>query len=162
MNSKLLIYGIFCSINAWFFLIQPSSADALTAIDKPCTKAEVVFARGSGSHLGDRDGEAARFFSQLENRIPSSITFNKYELGAESYGGYLYPAVAVNDWSFGNGIGAFISAGSALQYGDSVRKGVNELLSYLSQRHVKCDSAETSISSEAFRRVLKWSVKLSL
>lgn len=112
------------------------------SVDNPCKKIEIIFARGSGQTINDDKKEAFRFFNQIQNRL-STIPINTYELGTESYGNHKYPATPVNNWSFLNGLGAFLSVGQHFAYGNSVNDGVEELKSYLSQRYNKCKSAGT-------------------
>lgn len=96
----------------------------------------------------DDKNTAARFFGQINDRIndsgnPQSIQMHKYELGTETYDGYKYPAVKINNEGFLNGIGASLSSGFYFSYGDSVNQGIGELFSYLKKRHAKCKNAKT-------------------
>ena len=131
--SYLVILGI-CLFNF-------DNTHALS-IDSTCTKIEVIFSRGSGSKIAD--GEAIRFFNEIEHRLSgSNISQRGYELGTEPYGGYQYPAISVSGWGNLTMLGASLSAGEFFAYGDSVKQGVGELNSYLTQRHNKCKSSNT-------------------
>lgn len=124
--------------------VLSSNISHAAKIDNTCTSVEVIFARGSGGKIDDATAEAARYFSQLKTRIKTeNISYDKYELGSETYGGYQYPAIAVNNWSFLNGLGASLSAGYYFNYGDSVKQGIGELQTYLKQRHAKCEGSKT-------------------
>jgi len=142
MKSKCVFLIVFF-LTITVLIVNSNTSSALS-IDNQCTIVETIFARGSGQPLQDR--EATRFKTEIGNRLKdeSVISINNYELGTESYGGYRYPAVSVNnDWLHTNAIGAFVSGGQAFAYGDSVKQGVGELKSYLSQRYAKCKSAGT-------------------
>lgn len=121
----------------------PDDTHALT-VNESCAKVETIFARGSGQKVSDSEADAARYFNQIIFRInDESIPHNDYELGTEMYGGYQYPAIKVDNWSFLNGLGASLSAGYHFSYGDSVKKGVGELQSYIKQRYSKCEKSNT-------------------
>ena len=116
------------------------------ALDNSCPKVQLVFARGSGMSLGAENREGSRFNNELKRRIKKPYTYQYYELGTESYGGYAYPAVGVgvDSWAHvSNTLGAAITAGMGNEYGNSVKVGVNELKSYLGQRYRKCKSSGT-------------------
>jgi len=137
---KLLIGSLLVALG--FCLATQSSAHALK-VDDACKLVEVIFARGSGGGAPN-DEEADKYVRQIEDRIKdSSISNHTYILGQESYGGNQYPHVAVDNWSFLTGIGASLSSGQYYTYGNSVWQGVNELQSYLTQRHAKCKSTGT-------------------
>ena len=121
-------------------VFNSQGGSALT-VDDSCKKVETIFARGSGATL--EGGEATRFWQELNRRLTSSLTPHHYELGMEKYGGYQYPAVDVGNFWNGNALGAITSAGQNYDYGNSVRAGVLELQSYISQRYEKCKSFGT-------------------
>lgn len=136
-----LSFSLILSLILTVFLPNISNA---AKIDEGCTNVEVIFARGSGGEIGDMAAEATRYFDQLKARIKvENISYGKYELGAEVYNGQQYPAVAVDKWSFLNGLGASLSAGNHFNYGESVKKGIGELQAYLKQRHAKCEESGT-------------------
>ena len=139
--KKLL--GIALLISFLYSVILPGTSSALS-VDNQCTDVELIFARGSGQALAQPDIEASVFFEQIQDRfLNETISINQYELGSEEYNGAQYPAVAVNDWSFLNGLGASVGAGHSFAYGDSVNEGVSELQSYITQRHTKCMESNT-------------------
>lgn len=145
MNRKGIFLTIFSLIIAVLILTQAHTSYA-ASIDKDCSTVEILFARGSGQDVNQEKAEAVTFFDQISERLRSSTLPPpmKYELGTESYGGYQYPAIALNnDQFYSNAIGAAVSGGAAFEYGDSVKQGVGELQSYLSQRYTKCKSAGT-------------------
>ena len=137
---KFLIYSLLAALS--FCLAAQDSARALKA-DDACESVEIIFARGSGEGAPN-DDEADQYMDQIEGRIKNSpLSNHKYILGQESYNGSQYPHIAVNNWSFMNGIGASLSSGTLFAYGDSVNAGVNELQTYLIRRHAKCKSVGT-------------------
>lgn len=104
-----------------------------------CKTAEIVFVRGSGQGLADRD--AKRFFDQIDSRLNPNTSTHKYELGTEFYGGNKYPAVSISPWE--NKLNAavpWLKANNA-QYTDSVKAGEGELRTYLAQRVANCPTS---------------------
>jgi hypothetical protein len=99
-----------------------------------CGDVTVVFARGSGQDLRER--EAPVFFDSVDNRLGVDVRVTRYELGTESQGGARYPAVggwrdvleAEASWT------GFLGG----RYRASVAAGVTELTSYLTQRADAC------------------------
>jgi predicted esterase len=99
----------------------------------PCADATLLFARGSGQGLNER--EAPAFFEEIERNAPD-VLVNRYELGAESHGGARYPAVggwrdmieAEASWT------GFLGG----DYRASVAAGVTELASYVNERAARC------------------------
>jgi Mg-chelatase subunit ChlD len=118
----------------------PSGVAGAAEVDRTCTDVEAVFARGSGQSLGDREFSA--FDRELDGRLGGGVTYDSYELGTESYGGYQYPAVDVGNVFNGNPIGAKFSSGYAWDYGDSVWAGVQELIGYLYDRAAICSDTQ--------------------
>lgn len=114
---------------------MPATA-ATTGLDGECATVEVVFARGSGQGTGD--GEAERFRAQIDSRVKAPLSYNYYELGSQKIDGFQYPAVKVDGWESGTGVGAKITSGGAWRYGDSVNQGVDELDRYIEKRIAKC------------------------
>lgn len=105
-----------------------------------CGDITIVFARGSGQALNDR--EAPKFLGDLADRL-GGLTVNGYELGTEPHGGAGYPAVGIGAdslQSFKNLIEADASwtGGAGGQYRQSVADGVTELSSYLDSRSSRC------------------------
>lgn len=114
--------------------------------DSSCKDVQIIFARGSGSALGDNK-EAERFFEQLEKRIMEPTTRKRYELGT-GWPGYdnpdnLYPAVAIaGGIAYSVGLGAQVSDGEYYEYGLSVLRGVMELQLFLSMQADKCPNTK--------------------
>jgi cutinase len=100
----------------------------------PCSEVTLVFARGSGQRLGER--EAPMFFETVGGRVGDTATIARYELGSGSYGGSRYPAVG-GSWDV---LEAEASWAGFLggQYRASVAAGVAELTGFLSQRAHDC------------------------
>jgi Mg-chelatase subunit ChlD len=123
-------------------LIIPPAA-AADPVTLTCAPVEAIFARGSGQKVDDP--EARRFREQLKARIALPSTVNQYELGTASIDGHSYPAVPVGTdkgfESIWNTIGAGITGGGGLAYGDSVNTGVDELTAYLTKRAAACPDA---------------------
>lgn len=106
---------------------------------EPCADVTLVFARGSGQMLGQR--EAREYFSRLADRL-DGVSVNAYELGTEPHGGGQYPAVGISgslqsyknlleaEWSWTGGLGG--------EYRASVASGVTEFTSFLSDRAARC------------------------
>ena len=57
----------------------------------PCGDVTLVFARGSGQDLSER--EAPIFFDSVDDRLDRDVRVARYELGTEAHGGARYPAV---------------------------------------------------------------------
>lgn len=137
---KLIAGGFLLALSFCFVAYENSYA---LKVDDDCEPIEVIFARGSGEGAPN-DDETDKYIGQIGDRIKSGpLTSHPYVLGQESYGGYKYPHVAVSDWSFLNGLGASLSSGNYFAYGDSIRQGVNELQTYITQRHAKCIGHDT-------------------
>ncbi len=101
-----------------------------------CQDVNVIFARGSGQPLKKEESE--RFFDQIKARLPSSLKFERYELGEAAQNGHQYPAVNVSNALNGNALGAWLSAGTANDYGKSVQEGSAELSNYLVNLRSRC------------------------
>ncbi|GAA0259646.1 cutinase family protein [Cryptosporangium japonicum] len=106
-----------------------------------CGEVAVVFARGSGQGLAQR--ESAVFLRALSGRLGDDVSATAYELGSASYGGARYPAVGVGVDSgdaFANLLdaGAFWTGNEGHRYRASVAAGVTELRAYLAQRVRTC------------------------
>jgi len=146
--KKLLLSLLSFSVLVLGLTLIKSYPAHAAEVDRGCKNVEAIFARGSGSKIGENNGDAITFFQALQKRLTNSnLSFDNYELGKEHYGGYMYPAVAVDNWSFSNAIGAYFSAGGTsggfTTYGVSVLGGINELKSYLTQRYEKCKAVGT-------------------
>ena len=93
--------------------------------------------------MQDQDGEATRYFQEVARRINNPVTFNAYELGTEKYSGYQYPAILATLTNFVRAINTTIGLDDYYTYAQSVHQGVNELQSYIAQRHTKYKESET-------------------
>ena len=94
-----------------------------------CRDYEFIFARGSGQKLNDND------FAAFKAAIVKNIEYEKvgfYELGQRANG---YPAVAAD---FSVSLGAIVSAGESYKFGESVDRGVSELVSYIKSKSKQC------------------------
>jgi hypothetical protein len=101
---------------------------------RPCGDVTLVFARGSGQELNER--EAPVFFADVERVLGTGVSVTTYELGAESHGGARYPAAggwrdmieAEASWT------GFLGG----RYRASVAAGVTEMTSYVTERAAAC------------------------
>ncbi|MET4144240.1 hypothetical protein ABIB45_001107 [Arthrobacter sp. UYCo732] len=118
-------------------------ATAADPVAEACANVETIFARGSGQDL--RQPAALRFRDQIDDRLAAPLTLNQYELGTSTIDGHSYPAVPVGTdtglESIWNTVGAGVTAGGGLAYGDSVNAGVDELTAYLTKRAAACPEA---------------------
>ncbi|SHM54327.1 cutinase family protein [Cryptosporangium aurantiacum] len=106
-----------------------------------CGDVTVVFARGSGQRLAQR--ESAVFFAALSVRLGTAVRATAYELGTATYGGTRYPAVGVgvdSSDAFENLLdaGSYWTGNAGGRYRASVRAGAIELRAYLEQRLRAC------------------------
>ncbi len=107
--------------------------------DQKCDEVKIIFARGSGESLNDSSYEAWQY--SLDYMLYGlDLRYSYFELGSDSNSEYQYPAVAVaGSWAgIGNLIGAYVSAGSAFQFGASVVEGSNELIAYINHYSSLC------------------------
>ena len=127
--------GITCAIVgtlsvSTFSLIIPALADHTTR----CGGVTLVFARGSGQELGER--EAPAFFNSIDNHLGSDVRVTRYELGTDSHGGARYqPVGGWRDMLEAEASWTGVLGG---QYRASVAAGVAELTNYLTQRARAC------------------------
>jgi hypothetical protein len=113
-----------------------------TAKSQPilCQDVTSIFARGSGR---DRhtSKEWTRFQAQLDLRMKESkLRYLSYELGSQSQNGHQYPATSIDE--FGVKLGAWLSAGTAHSYGNSVDEGNMELATYLAKIITACPDSK--------------------
>jgi hypothetical protein len=109
-------------------------ASGLVDAVRPCGDVTLVFARGSGQGLNER--EAPAFFDEVSRGLRPGITVARYELGEQSYGGARYPArggwrdmlEAEASWA------GFLGG----RYRASVAAGVTELTNYVTERAAIC------------------------
>jgi hypothetical protein len=104
-----------------------------------CYDMEFIWARGSGSPMNAP--EYKEFKRRIEQQTASAGfngVVNFYELGTAPGG---YPAQKVFEMTpegIGVMLGAKLSAGSEFAYGDSVRRGADELQNYIRERLAAC------------------------
>ncbi|MBR1802239.1 cutinase family protein [Candidatus Saccharibacteria bacterium] len=96
--------------------------------DSSCKDYELIFARGSGQDLNDKDFRAVK--AALKSKI-SEDELDFYELGEN--GGYKAVSIDVKI-----ALGAYISAGNSYEFGASVESGVKELLSHINSETKRC------------------------
>lgn len=100
-----------------------------------CNDLEIIFVRGSGSAF--RGEDYVEFENSMNNALSgTSLKYAFYELGESTHGGAQYPAagIGVDSWdSFATTVGAYVSAGEAYAFGESVNQGVQELTSYIKE-----------------------------
>lgn len=114
-----------------------------THAEQKCDEVQFLFARGSGEVLDGPSYQAWR--SSIENALYGlDLQYSFFELGSDPNSEHQYPAVAVaGSWAgIGNLIGAYISAGSAFEFGASVIEGVGELSEYLSNYSAVCSQTK--------------------
>lgn len=99
-----------------------------------CKEAEIIFARGSGQKLGDRDAVALKNALQKQ-LIGNGISYRFYELGESEQAGAKYPATGLN---IINVIGTLISRGEANRFGESVETGAKEMAEHVKQLSQNC------------------------
>lgn len=105
-----------------------------------CSDVQLVFARGSGQGLNDK--QFVRFRDQLVERLDGSgATIDVHELGSGGYS-HQYPAVPVaNVWD-GNALGGKVTGGMAGDYGNSVWEGVFEYTELMVDLYQRCPTTK--------------------
>ena len=128
----------FLKIFFLLFLIVPIiySVNVISISAEDCSDYEFIFARGSGQKLNDIDFTA--FKNSVIEGVKEDISF--YELGQSKNG---YPAKSVD---FNTALGAFVSAGNSYSYGESVERGVTELISRVKNETKRCKDKRFIIS----------------
>ncbi len=114
-----------------------------SALATSCDDVQFIFARGSGEALSDVSFNA--WHSALERQVSRlALKYSFYELGSSAHGGYQYPAVSVSNGLGGimTLAGAYVSGGSAFDFGASVDQGANELKSYLTEVSRACPTTK--------------------
>ncbi|TQS40154.1 cutinase family protein [Cryptosporangium phraense] len=134
--SRLWCLSLLCL--CW---VVPVGAVPAAATDSGCGDVTVVFARGSGQRLGQR--ESAAFLTSFSARLGVDVRATAYELGTASYGGARYPAVGVgvnSSDAFANLLDAasFWTGNEGGRYRASVASGVAELRAYVGSRLAAC------------------------
>lgn len=133
------IIKIFCAIILALQLIVTTSPVKATS----CDDVRFIFARGSGEQLSGPSATAWK--DTLTTKVSkTSLSYSFYELGSKSWGGAQYPAVAVSGslGAIGNLVGAYITAGSAFEFGRSVEEGERELKAYLKTISSSCPNTK--------------------
>ena len=95
-----------------------------------CSSLEFIFARGSGQSMNDSDFKAYKEAIELK-KGNNNVSF--HELSRN------YPAVAVG---FNMALGAIVSAGNSYEFGESVEKGVSELVGYIRTESKNCPNKQ--------------------
>ena len=130
MTLLLILVLIFPTI---FFSNIANSLD-----DSNCKDYELVFARGSGQSLGDKDFRALK--SAVIEKIPESkIDF--YEIGENGY-----KAVTID---FNVALGAYVSAGESYEFGESIKKGIRELISHINSEIKHCKNKKLILAASS-------------
>lgn len=127
---------IICSTFANLFFTHPTHA-------KSCDDVQFIFARGSGEKLNDTSYQSWK--TEITNQLSSSsLKYSFYELGSSNQAGYQYPAVAVSGDFQGitNLLGAYIGAGQAYEFGESVMQGEIELNVYTRRINSGCPNTK--------------------
>lgn len=118
--SRIVLAGL-AVVGSLGWHYQPVNARA-------CDDVRFVFARGSGESLGGPNETAWR--TAVDEVMRSTgLKYSFYELGTRPHHGAQYGAVPVSGsmQGFGNLLGAYVSGGSAYDFGRSVGDGVGEL-----------------------------------
>lgn len=111
-------------------------SQSVTAENSNCKDVSFIFARGSGQKVKTGPDYLA-FKSAVENKIADlNITYDFYDLGSRVIDGHQYPAVSIENPL--TATGAIVSAGDANRFGDSVKAGRAELISYVSNIASAC------------------------
>lgn len=125
----------------------PSGQNHAFATSPPnsCVDIEFIFARGSGEDLNDVSMSAWR--SEITAALSKSnlaLSYHFFELGSDPDSEYQYPAVPVAGSvnGIGNLLGAYVSAGSAFEFGRSVRAGEQELIKYVDDMTRSCPATQ--------------------
>ena len=139
MKQKCFFMAILMALSLAINSTPVYPAEAATA----CKDYEVIFARGSGSKLGDAD--YVSFTKSLRAKLAAAnVSYSFYELGTKVQGGYQYPAVEVSN--LGTLLGAKVSAGRAFSYGRSVKQGIGELKTYVNNLAEVCQDTKFIIA----------------
>ncbi len=105
------------------------SVNVISIPAEDCSDYEFIFARGSGQKMNDVDYK--EFKGQIKDKLKDqNISF--YELGSSKNG---YEAIPIN---FKTALGAYISAGASYEYGESIERGVTELISRIKSESKRC------------------------
>lgn len=113
----LIAIGLFCNLN-------PSRVSAAT-----CPDLKIIYARGSGAtRFANADYQA--FKSSLESKLQGTNLIYEFD-------DLDYPAIGISGDNITVALGAFISGGEAYEFGDSVKQGINKLVSLVNDNSCK-------------------------
>lgn len=111
-----------------------------------CKDIKVIFVDGSGAQIGGTDNNYLDYRNAIDEVLKTTgLSYDFYELGTESHGGYKYPAAGIGIESlkdFLTTVGAYFSAGESYTYGASVSQGVGELYSYINETVAVCENTK--------------------
>ena len=116
-------------------IIAAASCYINTASADDCKDLYIIFARGSGEAKYGQNYQT--FKSELSAILNHMINYEFIDLD--------YPAISLNLDSatgFFSALGAYVSAGSAYAFGESVDDGVNKLVSYVNNKTVWCQNSK--------------------
>ena len=121
-----------------------SNYQNVSAATDSCPDAEFIFARGSGSSLGDED--ARKWREEIANALSFNARFSFYELGSKTYNGTSYPAVPIG-FEDTNTVLNTLSAvlANTKRFGAfnrSVNQGVTELIGRIETVSRSCPSTK--------------------
>jgi hypothetical protein len=125
---KPLKYFFLTSLSLLTIVFTGVSASSLD--DSSCSEYEFIFARGSGQSLDDVD---YRTFKDKINDKLAGLNYEFYELGTANNG---YPAYSPDGLL--SVLGTYISAGESYKFGESVERGIEELISYIKGEIKRC------------------------
>ena len=127
------------------FLLVLMSAGVITLPvksldDSDCSDFEFIFARGSGQSLEDIDYKTYK--NEVESALKDkNLKYEFYELGTEENG---YPAFSPKNVT--SVLGTYLSAGESYGFGESVEKGVGELISHMKAETKRCKNKKYILS----------------
>ena len=111
-----------------------------------CKDIKVLFADGSGAVINGTDNNYLDFKEAISGVLDrTGLAYDVYEVGTEKHGGFQYPAIGIGVESFENfatSVGAFVSAGEAYDYGESVFMGVHEVETYMQEISAECPNTK--------------------
>lgn len=103
-----------------------------------CSEQVLIFVRGTGQALGDRD--FASFERAAKEELSKvGVSFEIYELGSRSIVGSQYPAFKPGKV---DSVKTYFSAGEATQFGESVREGTRELVLFVRETLRNCPTSK--------------------
>lgn len=140
-RRRFLLRCSFLLLPAAVFSIVLTSSRPTFANQPECKDLSFIFARGSGQTLNA--GEYTAWSKYVDKKLtPTDITYDSYELGNEPGESHQYPAVAVGIDHPLTSTAAALSDGQGFSYGQSVNKGVAELLQYIDTVAINCPTTQ--------------------